>query len=123
MKFLKCALCKDTIIAKENNLFSCCNKEMEEVKPNTAEAATEKHIPVINTKNNKVIITVGETLHPMTEEHYIEWIYVVTNTREIKYNLKPNSTPEVALTLEANEIIKEVYAYCNIHSLWLNELK
>lgn len=123
MKLLKCTLCGDTVIAQKNNLFNCCNEEMQEVLPNKTEAATEKHIPVVNMEKNIATILVGEIPHPMTEEHYIEWIYIVTNLREIKYNLKPNDKPEVKLTLEKNEILKEVYSYCNLHSLWLNELK
>jgi len=121
--FFKCELCGDTVIATENNLFSCCNKEMERIIPNTTDAATEKHIPVVNIENNIANIIVGETIHPMTVEHYITFIYVITNKREIKYNLEPNMEPIVNLALETNETIKEVYAYCNLHSLWLNELK
>ncbi len=123
MKFLKCSLCGDTVIAQENNLFSCCNVEMQKVMANKTEAATEKHIPVVNIKENNATIAVGEIPHPMTEEHYIEWIYIITNLREIRYNLNPNAKPEVELTPEKNEIIKEVYSYCNLHSLWLNKLK
>lgn len=119
MKFLKCSVCGNIIITKENENNICCEKEMAQIKPNTTEAATEKHIPVVNIENNIATIKVGEIAHPMTEEHYIEWIYVITNLREIKYDLKPNEEAKVSLILEENESIKEIYAYCNLHSLWL----
>lgn len=119
MKFLKCSVCGNIIITKESENNICCEKEMAQIKPNTTEAATEKHIPVVNIENNIATIKVGEIAHPMTEEHYIEWIYVITNLREIKYDLKPNEEAKVSLILEENESIKEIYAYCNLHSLWL----
>lgn len=121
MKFLKCSVCGNVIITKESENPICCQKEMAQIKPNTTEAATEKHIPVVNIENNTATIKVGEIAHPMTEEHYIEWIYVVTNLREIKYDLKPNEEAKVSLALEENESIKDVYAYCNLHSLWLKK--
>lgn len=123
MKFFKCPICGNIIISKEGKTSSCCHNELIEIKANTSEAATEKHIPIVNMEKNIITIAVGEIPHPMTEEHYIQWIYIVTNLREIKYNLKPNDKPEVKLTLEKNEILKEVYSYCNLHSLWLNELE
>ncbi len=122
MKFLKCSICGNIIKSKKENI-TCCGKNMELIKPNTTDAATEKHIPVVETNNNIATITVGETLHPMTEEHYIAWIYVTTNLREIKYNLKPNEEPKVTLPLINNETITSIYAYCNLHSLWMHDFK
>ena len=59
----------------------CCGKPMEELVANTTDGATEKHVPVVDVKENSVTITVGEVLHPMTEDHYIMWINVVTNLK------------------------------------------
>ena len=121
MKFLKCSLCGDTVIAQENNLFSCCNVEMQKVMANKTEAATEKHIPVVNIKENNATIAVGEIPHPMTEEHYIEWIALEFEDGIIKmFDLKPNQEPVV--TYKAEKKVKSAYAYCNLHGLWKTEV-
>ena len=40
----------------------------------TADKTTEKHVPVIEEIEGGFKVTVGSTLHPMTDEHFIEWI-------------------------------------------------
>ena len=96
----------------------CCGKPMEELVANTTDGATEKHVPVVEINNELVTITVGETLHPMTEEHYIMWIHVFTNLREYRFNLNPGDNPQVKFNKDINEEIIEVNAYCNLHGLW-----
>ncbi len=56
----------------------CCGEEMKELLPGTTEASGEKHIPVYHVVGNTVHVTVGEVEHPMTEEHYIQWICLET---------------------------------------------
>ena len=55
----------------------CCAEEMQELIPGTTEASEEKHIPVYEIKDNVVHVTVGSVEHPMTEEHYIEWVVLL----------------------------------------------
>ena len=47
-----------------------------EVAANSVDAATEKHVPVIDLQRDGHVlnVTVGEVEHPMEPEHYIEWI-------------------------------------------------
>ena len=76
MKFYKCAHC-GKIIALVNDVnvpTICCGEPMKEIVANTQEAALEKHIPVFEVKDNVVYVEVGSTLHPMLDNHYIEWI-------------------------------------------------
>jgi len=95
---------------------------MKEISANTTEAATEKHIPVIDINGNEVTISVGEIPHPMMDEHYIAGIYLETN-KEIKHKrLAPNDEPKTAFNIDNNEEIKAAYSYCNLHSLWKKEL-
>ena len=110
-----------TVTNCENVTLKCCtNEPVKELKANTVDAAVEKHIPVYTLKDNKVCVTVGEVLHPMTDAHYIEWICLITNLdHEIKY-LKPNDAPYAEFELEDEEKVKAVYAYCNLHGLWQN---
>ena len=42
-------------------------------------AAVEKHVPVYTVEGSHVHVVVGETKHPMLEEHFIEWITLNTN--------------------------------------------
>ena len=121
-KFLRCPICGNLVevINDSNVRVMCCGKPMEELVANTTDAATEKHVPVVDVKENNVTVTVGEVLHPMMEEHYIMWIHVITNLKEYHFNLKPGMEPTITFTKESNEEITDVYAYCNLHGLWKN---
>lgn len=119
-KFLRCPICGNLVevINDSNVRVMCCGKPMEELVANTTDGATEKHVPVVEINNELVTITVGETLHPMTEEHYIMWIHVFTNLKEYHFNLNPSNNPQVKFSKDINEEIIEVNAYCNLHGLW-----
>ena len=121
-KFLRCPICGNLVevINDSNVRVMCCGKPMEELVANTTDGATEKHVPVVEINNELVTITVGETLHPMTEEHYIMWIHVFTNLREYHFNLNPSDNPQVKFNKDINEEIIEVNAYCNLHGGWKN---
>ena len=119
-KFLRCPICGNLVeVINDSNVpIMCCGKPMEELVANTTDGATEKHVPVVDVKENSVTVTVGEVLHPMTEDHYIMWINVVTNLKEYYFNLIPGMEPKVTFTKESNEQITDVHAYCNLHGLW-----
>ena len=46
-KFLKCPICDNIIEIIDGDVqhITCCGRKMEEMKANTTDAATEKHIP------------------------------------------------------------------------------
>lgn len=116
----KCSMC-GTIVAVNHSgagELVCCGKPMELKNTNSAEASVEKHIPVlIKLDENKYKVVVGEVEHPMTEEHYIEWIDVLLkDDSRLTFFLNPNDKPEVIFTTE--EEIIETQAYCNLHGLW-----
>ena len=99
----------------------CCGQKMEYLEPNTVEASNEKHIPVVEVKGSQVHVNVGSVDHPMVDEHFIEWVYVETeNGGQLKY-LKPGQEPNVKFALGDDKAVK-VYAYCNIHGLWVTEV-
>ena len=93
-------------------------QKMEEIVPGSTDAATEKHVPVIEVQGNKVIVTVGETAHPMTEEHHIAWIVLETENGFQKQVLAPTATPRAAFLLTDGDTAVAAYAYCNLHGLW-----
>ena len=124
-KFLLCRRCGNLIEMINDSGVTpiCCGEAMEVLTANSVEASTEKHIPVIEITDRQVKVTVGEVLHPMEEAHYIEWIYLET-TRGIKrVNLKPGEEPIANFALLDSEEVLSAYAYCNLHGLWIKELK
>lgn len=120
MKFYKCSICGQIIqIVKDTKApLVCCGKDMEEIIPNTVDAALEKHVPVIKVDKNKVEVKVGSMPHPMEEKHFIEWIVIQTKKGYQFISLKPGGEPEGFFELTDGDEIEAAYAYCNIHSLW-----
>lgn len=103
----------------DSNILFSKNKlnGMVEIVPNTVEASKEKHIPVVNIKENTVEVTVGSVIHPMEEKHYIEFIVLETNKGVYQQFLMPNDEPKAHFEIQ-NENVIGVYEYCNIHGLW-----
>ena len=94
-KFLLCRRCGNLIEMINDSGVTpiCCGTDMNELIPNSVEAATEKHIPVVEIEDSIVKVTVGSTLHPMEEAHYIEWIYLETSNAIKRVKLRPGEEP------------------------------
>ncbi len=92
--------------------------DLEEIVANTVDAAKEKHVPVLDLAGTKAKVSVGEVIHPMLDNHYIEFIVITTNKCAYKRYLKPGEQPVVVFTIEPDEVVENVYAYCNLHGLW-----
>lgn len=99
----------------------CCGQKMTKLEPGTVEASKEKHIPVVEVKDNAVKVVVGSVAHPMQAEHHIAWVYLQTDKGGQRKNLAVDSAPEVTFAL-ADEKPIAVYAYCNLHGLWMAEI-
>ncbi len=91
--------------------------ELNLLTPNTTDAASEKHVPVVTEEDGQIVVRVGSAPHPMLDAHFIEWIFIKTLAGGIYRDLSPNDPPEATFSLPANEVL-EVYAYCNLHGLW-----
>lgn len=99
----------------------CCGEKMKELVPNTVEASGEKHLPVAELSGSRLTVTVGAVEHPMADVHYIQWIFVETeNGGQIRY-LNPGQAPNVGFELGSEKPVA-VYAYCNLHGLWMTKL-
>ena len=96
----------------------CCGEKMEQLIPNTVEASGEKHMPVVKVEGNLVTVNVGAVNHPMTEEHLIQWVQLKTDKGAQRKFLNPEDAPVVTFEL-SNEQPLEVYAWCNLHGLWM----
>ena len=120
MVFYRCPICGQivAIVKKTGVPLVCCGKPMQEIVPGTTDASVEKHVPVYEVKDGKVSVNVGSVAHPMTEEHYIEWVSLKTKFGNQRKALKPGDAPEVSFLIEKDDEVEAVYAYCNLHSLW-----
>lgn len=125
MKFFVCAHCKKIITEMHETKvpLMCCGEKMSELIPGTTDAAVEKHVPVVEVKDNTVHVAVGEVSHPMTDEHYIEWIVLETNLGFHVRKLTPADEPKACFNLckcnpEKPEEVVAVYEFCNLHGLW-----
>ena len=87
------------------------------LKPNSVDAAFEKHVPQAKVKDGKVYARVN---HVMEDEHYIEFIFYVSQSKIQKVFLKPKDEPKAVF-----EYLGEgtVYSYCNKHALWETKIK
>ncbi len=123
MKFFVCEVCGNFVgMIKESGVpMMCCGQKMKELIPGTSDGAVEKHVPVFKTEGNKVTVTVGEVDHPMTEEHYIEWIALETAKGAQRKVLAPGEKPCLEFELTDDDSVVAVYAYCNLHGLWKAE--
>jgi superoxide reductase len=99
----------------------CCGEEMEQLVPNTAEASVEKHLPVATVNGDILTADIGGAPHPMLPEHYIEWVYIQTASGGQRKCLSPGREPTVSFSL-GGDTPTAVFAYCNIHGLWLTTL-
>ena len=121
-KFYKCNTCGNVItkIVDSKVPVVCCGKPMTELVPNTVDAATEKHVPVVTWLDDKRIkVEVGSVAHPMLDEHHISFIYVETLDGGIRVDLKDK--PEAVIYVGDTKPVA-VYEYCNLHGLWVTKL-
>lgn len=119
-KFYICERCGN-IIAKVKDTgvpVMCCGQPMKEIVPGTSDASLEKHVPVYEVIDNVVKVKVGSIEHPMTKEHYIEWISLQTKNGNQRKTLSPEDKPEACFAILDDDEVEAVYAYCNLHSLW-----
>ena len=96
--------------------IKCCDETMERLVPNSVDAAIEKHVPTVEINGNKIKVTIN---HVMEEEHYIEWIAIVTDSKTCMKYLKPGESAEVEFKYVPDS---KVYSYCNKHGLWMKEI-
>jgi superoxide reductase len=111
----------------------CCGQPMQLLVENTTDAAKEKHVPVIETRENQRFsgpqkssisaetktgfkVKIGSVPHPMEEKHYIVWIELIADGKSYKEFLKPGMKPEAEFCVKANNIVTR--EYCNLHGLW-----
>ncbi len=118
LQIYKCNICGNIIqiLQEGDGNLVCCGKEMElmGIQYDTDELG-EKHTPKTEFKDNKKYVNVIG--HPMTKEHYIQFIESYTKEKDelhLKF-FKPDEVPEMEVKLEG---AINTIEYCNIHNLW-----
>lgn len=122
-KFCICRHCGNLVgVLHDSNVpMICCGEAMEVLTPNTVDASGEKHLPVVTVEGDTLRVNVGSVDHPMLPAHYIEWVYVATEHGGQRKTLKPEDAPNVSFSLGGEKALA-VYAYCNLHGLWMTEV-
>ena len=118
LQIYKCEKCGNIIEILHAGAPSlvCCEKAMILLEEKTADKTTEKHVPLIEKISDGYKITVGSTLHPMEDKHFIEWIELIADGISYTKFLKPGDKPEAVFKTDAVSI--NAREHCNIHGLW-----
>lgn len=121
LKFYLCETCKNVITKVYDSKVPvvCCGKPMKELVPGAVDGALEKHVPAVTVDGKIIKVQIGEVIHPMVAEHYIQFIALETkNGFQIK-QLKAGEEPKAEFVLADGDGAVVVYEYCNLHGLWV----
>ena len=119
LEVYKCPICGNIVevLHGAGGTLVCCGQGMDLLSENTTDAATEKHVPVVEISGNTVRVQVGSVAHPMQDDHYIEWIELVAGGKAYTQFLKPGAAPEATFEV-ADTGNLSVREYCNLHGHW-----
>ena len=114
----RCNVCGNIVEVLHSGVgeLVCCEQPMELLKEKTRDAGLEKHVPVIERTSSGIKVKIGSVPHPMEENHYIEWVEVLTDNEVHRRFFKPEDKPEVEFPIREEKI--QVKEYCNVHGLW-----
>lgn len=118
----RCSVCKNVVevVYAGSPALVCCGKPMDKLVEKLPEnEGREKHVPVTEKTGKGVLVKVGSIPHPMTDEHHIAFIEVLTPDKVLRAELKPGMAPEALFDVPQKDIVT-VREYCNIHGLWKN---
>ena len=94
----------------------CCGESMELMVEKTEDVGREKHVPVMESTASGIKVKIGDVPHPMEENHYIEWVEVMTDGGIYRKFLQPGNKPEADFEIKPQDgVLRE---YCSVHGLW-----
>lgn len=127
LEIYKCEICGNLIqvLVPGAGELVCCGEPMEKVEAQYNETEIgEKHVPVIETAHAGCDTGVCHEVkfvqlnqHPMTPEHYIQFIEVCSKDKKevrIKF-FEPDEKPIYDIT-DMDEV--KAFENCNIHGFW-----
>jgi len=125
MQVYKCEICGNIVevLHQGKGELVCCSQPMRLLEEKTADTTIEKHVPFIKKEGNEYVAIIGKnTLHPMENRHYIEWIEFIINGMVYRRHLNPDDAPEARFKItESGKIVAR--EMCNIHGLWVKKYK
>jgi superoxide reductase len=118
LQIYKCNICGNIVEVLHGGAgeLVCCDEPMELLDEKTADASTEKHVPVIEKIDGGYKVKVGSVPHPMEEKHYIEWIELLADGKAYRQFLRPGIPAEAVFNVKAATV--SAREYCNVHGLW-----
>ena len=124
LNLYRCNICGnivEVVIDGAGSLI-CCGEDMELLKSKSSDGAYEKHVPIVEHIGSSHVVKVGSVPHPMTEDHYIQFIEAMSKDgRYVKRKyLHPNEEPEMVIKCLEKDDFK-TREYCNIHGLYKGE--
>lgn len=124
-KFFVCKHCGNVmeLLFDSSVPVVCCGEPMVRMQPGTSDGAAEKHVPVYTMQGDAVHVQVGEVPHPMLPEHYIGWVWLVTQQGGQRKWLHPGDEPKADFTLAPGDKPLAIFEWCNIHGLWKADVK
>lgn len=124
-KFYLCTICGNVVVKAINSGVNvqCCGKDMVELTPSTVDGLKEKHLPVVECVDGCMVkVKIGSVPHPMTDDHFISFVYLETeNGGQMQY-LDAGKEAEATFCI-CNDKPVAFYCYCNLHGLWKTEIK
>jgi superoxide reductase len=118
LQVFKCPICGIVAEALDGGAGEpvCCGRRMTLMEAKTAEAATEKHVPIVTQVDDGVVVRVGSVPHPMETQHFIQWIQVLADGKSYRQFLQPGDAPEAHFPVQGDGIVAR--EFCNQHGLW-----
>lgn len=125
LELYKCNICGNVVevVIEGAGELVCCGQPMNKMQAQTMkeEMLQEKHVPILKMLDDGIEVRVGSIPHPMTEEHYIQFIEAFSTDKKYvkrKY-LSPNEEPVLKLKCNCSDTIAR--ELCNIHGLWISD--
>ncbi len=120
LEIYRCEICGNLIqvfIDGQGELV-CCGQPMQLLTAkNTESEGLEKHIPIFEkNQDGKIKIQIGSIPHPMTDEHYIEFVETISEDK--KHLCLEYLTPGMEPVVYVENNFKTALEFCNIHGLW-----
>ena len=118
IKFYLCKECGNLVILLNEGAgqMVCCDEPMVLLEAMTYDENDFEHAPTIERTDHGIRAKVGFIAHPMTEDHYVNWIVAVQGKRYQIQFLDPGEEPEAEFKVNSDPV--DVYEFCNRHGLW-----
>ncbi|WP_457558566.1 desulfoferrodoxin family protein [Candidatus Harpocratesius sp.] len=118
--YYKCENCNE-LYEKVFEGTACTDEKchLDALSPKTADWKNEKHVPIVERTDKGIKVTVGSTLHPMVDDHWITMIEVISGNKQYRQYLKPGDPPVAEFPIDDADVIAR--EYCNKHGLWTNK--